>query len=147
MNLDALIEFFHGLTPESVTRFPEFYSADAYFKDPFNEVRGVDAIQRVFAHMFEQVGEPRFVVSDKVVDDGGAMLIWTFSFRPARWGGGGTQVIRGASHLKFDAAGKVDYHRDYWDAAEEFYLKLPVVGMLMRGLRRLLAVPGAGVSP
>ena len=120
MNLDALIEFFHGLTPESVTRFPEFYSADAYFKDPFNEVRGVDAIQRVFAHMFEQVGEPRFVVSDKVVDDGGAMLIWTFSFRPARWGGGGTQVIRGASHLKFDAAGKVDYHRDYWDAAEEF---------------------------
>ena len=139
MNLDALIDFFHGLSPESVARFPEFYSADAYFKDPFNEVRGVAAVQRIFTHMFDQVGEPRFIVTEKVVDDGGAMLIWTFSFRSARRGGGKTQVIRGVSHLKFDAAGKVSYHRDYWDAAEELYMKLPVLGVLMRGLRRVLA--------
>lgn len=147
MNVDALIEFFHALTPQSVARFPEFYSADAYFKDPFNEVRGLAAVQRIFTHMFEQVGEPRFVVSERVVDDGGAMLIWTFSFRSVRLGGGGTQVIRGMSHLKFDASGKVNYHRDYWDAAEELYMKLPVLGMLMRGLRQALAAPAAGVSP
>ncbi|MGA9962988.1 MAG: nuclear transport factor 2 family protein, partial [Azonexus sp.] len=90
-------------------------------------------------HMFDQVGEPRFVVSEKVVDDSGAMLIWTFSFRAARRGGGRTQVIRGVSHLRFDAAGKVSYHRDYWDAAEELYMKLPILGVLMRGLRRALA--------
>jgi steroid Delta-isomerase len=106
MNLDALIEFFHRLSPESFARFPEFYSADAYFKDPFNEVRGVAAIQHIFTHMFDQVGEPRFVVSEKVVDDGGAMLIWTFSFRAARRGEGRMQIIRGVSHLRFDAAGK-----------------------------------------
>ena len=147
MNLDALIEFFHGLSQESVARFPEFYSADAYFKDPFNEVHGVAAVQRIFAHMFEQVGEPRFIVSEKVVDDGGAMLVWTFNFRSARRGGGETQAIRGVSHLKFDTAGKVNYHRDYWDAAEELYMKLPGLGMLMRGLRRVLAAPAAGVIP
>ncbi len=146
MNLDALIDFFHGLSPESVARFPEFYSADAYFKDPFNEVRGVAAVQRIFTHMFEQVAEPRFVVSEKLVDDGGAMLVWTFNFRSARRGGGETQAIRGVSHLKVDAAGKVSYHRDYWDAAEELYIKLPVLGMLMRGLRRALAAPAAGLN-
>ena len=64
-----------------------------------------------------------------------------------RWGGGEMQVIRGVSHLKFDAAGKVNYHRDYWDAVEELYMKLPVLGMLMRGLRWALAAPVAGVSP
>ena len=147
MNLDALIEFFHGLSPECIARFPEFYSADAYFKDPFNEVRGVAAVQHIFIHMFDQVGEPRFIVTEKVVDDGGAMLVWTFNFRSARQGGGETQAIRGVSHLRFDAAGKVNYHRDYWDAAEELYMKLPVLGMLMRGLRRALAAPVAGVSP
>ena len=147
MTIEALIDFFHGLSPQSVARFPEFYSADAYFKDPFNEVRGVAAVQQIFTHMFEQVGEPRFVVGEKVVDDGGAMLIWTFNFRVTRWGKGEMQVIRGVSHLKFDASGKVNYHRDYWDAAEELYMKLPVLGMLMRGLRRALAAPVAGVSP
>jgi steroid delta-isomerase len=139
MTLEALIDFFHGLSPQSVDRFPEFYSADAYFKDPFNEVRGVAAIQRIFTHMFRQVGEPRFVVTGRVVDEGGAVLIWEFYFRVRLWGKGEAQMMRGVSHLKFDAGGKVNYHRDYWDTGEELYMKLPALGTLMRGLRRALA--------
>ena len=139
MNPDALIDFFHGLSPESVVRFSEFYSADAYFKDPFNEVRGVAAVQRIFSHMFKQVAEPRFIVTEKVVDEHGAMLIWEFSFRVKLWGKGETQGMRGVSHLKFAADGKVNYHRDYWDTGEELYMKLPAIGTLMRGLRRVLA--------
>jgi hypothetical protein len=36
----------------------------------------------------------------------------------------------------FNQDGKVVIHRDYWDAAEELYEKLPVVGGLMRWLKR-----------
>jgi len=139
MNVDELIRFYHELSPESVARFGEFYSENAYFKDPFNEVRGIAPIQRIFSHMFGQVGEPRFVVVDKVVDDRGAMLIWEFSFRVRFWGKGETQILRGVSHLRFADNGKVDYHRDYWDTGEELYMKLPGLGSLMRGLRRVLA--------
>jgi len=139
MQLDALIQFYNDFSPASVARFPEFYSDDAWFKDPFNEVRGIAAIQHIFTHMFGQVAEPRFVVTEKVVDANGAMLAWEFCFRVKRWGKGETQLMRGVSHLKFDAAGKVCYHRDYWDTAEELYMKLPAIGTLMRGLRRMLA--------
>jgi ketosteroid isomerase-like protein len=139
MKVDELIRFYQAISPESIARFPDFYSEDAFFKDPFNEVHGVGAIQRIFSHMFGQVDEPRFVVTEQVVDAGGAMLIWEFHFRVRRWGKGETQVMRGVSHLRFDAAGKVNYHRDYWDTAEELYMKLPVLGSLMRALRRALA--------
>lgn len=139
MSLDALIRFYQELSPGDVERFAEFYSADAYFKDPFNEVRGIPSIQRIFRHMFGQVAEPRFVITARVADPGGAMLVWEFSYRVRLWGKGETQIMRGVSHLRFDAAGKVEYHRDYWDAAEELYMKLPVLGWLMRGLRRVLA--------
>lgn len=139
MNLDALIRFYHELSPASLGQFAEFYSADAHFKDPFNEVRGVAAIQRIFAHMFRQVAAPRFVVSERFVNTDGAVLVWTFHYRVQRWGRGEMRVIRGVSHLRFAADGKVCHHRDYWDAAEELYLKLPVLGLLMRGLRRALA--------
>ena len=47
--------------------------------------------------------------------------------------------MRGVSHLKFAADGKVNYHRDYWDTGEELYMKLPLIGAVMRGLKRLLA--------
>ena len=139
MDLDRLIAFYNAFAPDSVDRFAEFYSPDAYFKDPFNEVRGIPAIQRIFRHMFEQVGEPRFAVVDKVVDARGAMLVWEFYFRVRLWGRGEAQVMRGVSHLRFDADGKVCYHRDYWDTGEELYMKLPGLGLLMRGLRRALS--------
>lgn len=135
----TLIDFYQTLTPATLSRFGEFYSADAWFKDPFNEVHGLPAIERIFAHMFKQVDEPRFVVEEQVVDAGGAMLVWSFHFRVRLWGKGQPQKMRGVSHLKFNADGKVCYHRDYWDTAEELYMKLPGLGSLMRGLRRALA--------
>ena len=143
MSLDRLIDFYHTLTPEKVGQLPELYSADAYFKDPFNEVRGVAAIQCIFTHMYRQVEAPRFVVSERVVDTHGALLIWEFRFRRDGGGQDETQRIRGASHLKFDAAGKVCYHRDYWDAAEELYMQLPIIGRLMKWLQRRLSAKQA----
>jgi len=145
MNLDRLIAFYQELTQESVRRFPEFYGADAYFKDPFNEVHGVEAIQRIFTHMFRQVDTPRFVVTERVADANGVMLAWELHYRVRLWGQGETQLIRGVSHLKFGADGKVNYHRDYWDAAEELYMKLPAIGSLMRGLRKILAARNTDV--
>jgi len=51
---------------------------------------------------------------------------------------GVVQTIHGASHLRFDAAGRIAYHRDYWDAASELYAKLPLIGPVMRYLQRRL---------
>ena len=137
MDLDRLIAFYQELTPESVQRFSEFYSADAYFKDPFNEVRGAQAIAGIFDHMFHQVEAPRFVVIEHAVGTDGVMLVWDFSYRVRFWGQGKTQVIHGVSHLKFDADGKINYHRDYWDAAEELYMKLPFIGRIIKCLKQV----------
>ena len=139
MALDELIRFYQELTPESVTRFADFYSNDAYFKDPFNEVKGVSAIQKIFSHMYQQVADPKFEVSETIVAENGVMLVWVLHFRIRTWSKGELQVMRGVSHLRFDAEGKVNYHRDYWDTAEELYMKLPLLGCLMRGLRKVLA--------
>lgn len=135
MRLDDLVSFFETLMPQSLERFPEFYAADAWFKDPFNEVRGVGAIRHVFEHMFRQVENPRFVVTERLAEADRAMLVWEFHFSRS----GTPRVIRGASHLRFDAEGRVARHRDYWDAAEELYMTLPLVGWLMRRLRQALS--------
>ena len=139
MDLDRIVRFYQEFSRESLGGFADLYSADAWFKDPFNEVRGVEAIQRIFTHMFRQVDAPRFVVTGQMARGDEAMLVWEFRYRVRRWGRGEEQVIRGVSHLKFAVDGKVDFHRDYWDAAEELYMKLPLIGRLMSGLRRLFA--------
>ncbi|MBK8184460.1 MAG: nuclear transport factor 2 family protein [Candidatus Competibacteraceae bacterium] len=139
MQLTVLIDFYQTLTPDSVSRFPEFYSEDARFKDPFNEVVGIAAIQRIFNHMYRQVNEPRFVIVEYSVFPGGTMLVWGLHFHFKRRVNAGSEVIRGMSHLTFDSEGKVTYHRDYWDTAEELYMKWPLLGSVLRRLRRALA--------
>ncbi len=133
--LDRVRTYFEQLTPDALARLGEIYTDDAYFKDPFNEVRGTAAIRRIFEHMFVQLAEPRFEIRDAVAQGADAFLTWDFRFRLRRFRDTG-QVIRGASHLRFAPDGRVCFHRDYWDAAEELYEKLPLIGGLMRWLKR-----------
>lgn len=136
-DIDTLVRWFETLEPASVERIGEFYAADAFFKDPFNEVRGVEGIGRIFAHMFDQVVDPRFRITERIIAANGAMLTWDFTFRFKP--GSGIVTVRGASHLRFDSQGRIEFHRDYWDVAEELYSKLPLIGALMRLLRRRLS--------
>ena len=138
--VDALVDLYEGLSPADVGRFREFYADDVFFKDPFNEVRGVARVQRIFSHLFSQLDDPRFVVFDRIVSENGALLVWEMRFRQKNsHRQGPVQIIRGASHLKFDVDGQVTWHRDYWDAAEELYAKLPGIGWLIRLLKRKFA--------
>jgi steroid Delta-isomerase len=135
VRLDEIVAWFESLTPQSVDRVGEFYTPDAYFRDPFNEVTGVERIRRVFAHMFGQVADPRFRITGRWEGSDGVMLGWDFAFRA----GGRARLVRGVSHLRFAPDGRIAWHRDYWDAAGELYETVPGLGVLMRFLRRRLA--------
>jgi ketosteroid isomerase-like protein len=134
--VEKIAVFFETLTPQSIERFSQFYTEDAYFKDPFNEVRGVPAIQRIFRHMYETLDEPHFVVTARLVEGEQVFLSWDFHFRFRNFKTSELQTIRGATHLRLAPDGRIRAHRDYWDAAEELYEKLPLVGGLMRWLKR-----------
>jgi steroid Delta-isomerase len=134
--LNLLAAYFESITETTLPQLRDFYAADAYFKDPFNEVRDVAAIEHIFAEMYVSLLDPRFVVHSKVEQGDEAFLTWDFQFRIKKLKPNVTQTIRGSSHLKFDVHNRVCYHRDYWDAAEELYEKLPLIGGLMRFLKR-----------
>ena len=134
--LPRLRAFFEGLQPADALRMGEFYAPDALFKDPFNEVRGPAAIGQIFGHMYTVMHGPHFVVTGQIAERDEAFLRWEFRFRFQRFSPDTPQVIHGASHLRFNPDGLITLHRDYWDAAEELYEKLPAVGPLMRWLKR-----------
>ena len=136
-----LAQLYEQLTPAQLSLLGDYYAPDARFKDPFNDVRGVPAIRAIFAHMFENLEQPRFIVTQRLVQDDRAFLQWEFHFRMKRWRAQVPQCIHGATLVHFDAQGSVTRHRDYWDPAEELYEKLPVLGALMRWLRKAGAAP------
>jgi ketosteroid isomerase-like protein len=137
--LQRVVHFFEHLQPNDVAQIAQLYTADAQFKDPFNEVQGIAALEHIFTHMFEALNAPRFVITQQVHNGAQCFVTWDFFFSVARMDKGETQIIRGATHFVLrEEAGmwRVAVHRDYWDAAEELYEKLPVVGGLMRWLKK-----------
>ena len=137
--LERLVYFFEHLQAADVARLGDIYTADAFFKDPFNEVQGVPAIARIFTHMFDALDAPRFVITQQVQQGAQCFVTWDFLFAMPQLNGGQTITIRGASHIvvcEDQGRWRVAVHRDYWDAAEELYEKLPVLGSLMRWLKR-----------
>jgi steroid delta-isomerase len=134
--VDLIVHTFESLTPERVAQLGAIYAPDATFKDPFNAVRGLTDIQTVFAHMYVSLESPRFVITQRIVDGAQCFLTWEFRFRFKRFHTDVDQCIVGGSHLQLDANGRITLHRDYWDAAEELYEKIPLLGGLMRWLKR-----------
>ncbi len=134
--LDKLIHFFESISQENTVDLKQIYTDDVFFKDPFNEVNGIQHVITIFDHMFHQLDQPRFVVTTHVSQGDQAFLTWDFLFKMKRFNRN-EQCIRGASHIRFAADGRVSYHRDYWDVAEELYEKLPLIGSVMRGLKKM----------
>ena len=131
-----LATFFETLSPQSITQLHTIYAAQARFKDPFNEVHGLPEIERIFRHMYVALNQPHFVITGQLVDGQQAFLTWEFRFHFKRFDTTTLQTVRGGSHVVFNEQGLVTLHRDYWDAAEELYEKLPLVGGVMRWLKK-----------
>lgn len=138
--LDTLCAYFEKLSANNLDELDTYYAADARFKDPFHEVVGVAAIRAILKHTFDKLSDARFRVTQRFPGEKGhAVILWEMDFtmpvtrEPT--------TIRGVTHLVFATDGKLTLHRDYWDAAEELYSRLPVLKWLMRALARQAAAP------
>ncbi|PTQ87901.1 nuclear transport factor 2 family protein [Agitococcus lubricus] len=132
-HLNRLVAWFEQLSPTSLEDIATIYHANSYFKDPFNEFYQRDELKKLFANMFEKLQNPRFVIEETISQSNSTFIVWHFDFslRQRRL------QIKGSSHIKFDETGLVTYHRDYWDAAEELYEKLPVIGYVFKQLKKI----------
>jgi limonene-1,2-epoxide hydrolase len=131
--------FWESLSRASLATLREVYDDEVRFRDPFNDLQGAAALHALLARMFEQLEAPRFVVREVALQDDGAMLVWDFHYRLRNWQPTRLRQIHGLSHVRFGSDGRVIDHRDYWDAAAEVYEHLPLLGPLLRWLKRRMA--------
>jgi steroid Delta-isomerase len=138
-SLNKLVKYWQTLTPDTIARIGEVYKDDATFQDPFNAVKGLPAISHIFHDMFVRCHAPRFVITETIMEDNRALLVWDFTFRLKSLKPDLTRKIHGTSLIRFAADGRVQSHRDYWDAAGELYEQLPIIGSIMRWLKKRMA--------
>lgn len=146
-SFDRLVQGYEQLSPNSLNELMSLYSDDAFFKDPFNEVRGKAQIQAIFDDMFEHLHEPRFVITHRVTQADHMVLMWDMHLSLKGKRAQRRHIIRGCTHLRCNSQGLIDWHRDYWDTGEELYVHVPVLGAVIRAIRRKLRTVTNPKSP
>jgi hypothetical protein len=109
----------------------EVYADDAYFRDPFHEVDGIDAIEKYFVASTESIEECTFDMQDVARHDRNYYFRWTMHLKTKRDPEHPIESI-GITHVRFDDKGKVVFHQDYWDAGSVVYERIPVLGSMVR---------------
>lgn len=134
----AYVRFYEALSPATVADLQSVVHDDVRFKDPFNEVVGLKAYTALLNAMFRAAPDIQFEVLHTSYDGDACFLRWN-SRGTVKALGKDPWVIQGMSELRFADDGRVISHIDYWDAAAQFYERIPVVGAIIRFIRRRVA--------
>ncbi|NBC32960.1 MAG: nuclear transport factor 2 family protein [Alphaproteobacteria bacterium] len=110
------------------------FAPDGRFVDPFSDIRGAARIRQHLARAYERLHDVRITVTDQAFSGRVAYLRWTFGFRLGR--GRAVREIIGMSEVHIDDEGRVTLHFDHWDAASQIYEAIPLLGNLLRKIKR-----------
>ncbi|GLQ05935.1 nuclear transport factor 2 family protein [Sneathiella chinensis] len=135
----AYARYFETLSPETVDDLDGLAGDALYFEDPFNQVRGRDKVKQLFRQMFDHVSDPAFHVYPPYWESGKGQVLLKWRFTGQNRHLGPIDFV-GLSEVTFDAEGKIVSHVDYWDASTHFYAKIPLIGGMIRFVKRRMAL-------
>lgn len=132
------VDFYKVFSAEAIrAKVRGIYADGAYFRDPFHEVSGIDAIERYFVASTAGVEECRFDIQDVAGFHGNYYVRWVMHLRTKRDPGNPIETV-GVTHVRFDDGGKVVFHQDYWDAGI-VYERIPLVGWMIEKVKGRIA--------
>ena len=122
--------------PEVPFPFEQVYSPDAiFFEDPLHRADGLDAVRRHFERLNANLRVCHFEYGPAFVEADEAVLSWSMKLELRR-GPRQPVVAPGMTHLRF--ADRISYQRDHFDAGALVYEHVPLLGWIIRSLKRRL---------
>lgn len=134
--VDAFCEAFVEITPERPVDVAALYAPDVVFEDPVHRIEGRDALASYFRKLDGNLRYARFEVTDRLEADGRAALAWTMRLR-LRVGPRREVVMPGTTWLRFGE--RIHHHHDDFDLGALVYEQVPLLGTVVRAVRRRMA--------
>lgn len=133
--LQRFTEVYQSLTKDNLSTLKTVYSPAISFQDPLHQVQGYAAFEAYFAALYTHLECCRFEIKDLFYQNNQACVIWTMTFVHPRLKGGKPVCVEGTSHLQFNEI-YIEKHRDYTDLGQMLYEHIPVLGAVIRTLKK-----------
>jgi ketosteroid isomerase-like protein len=136
--LQDFVEFYQQLDTSSAKNLCNIYSEEIVFVDPVSTYKGLPALELYFSTLLSDTNTCHFIIQELNHHTDTAFVTWQMSFSHPKLKKGKLIVVDGTSHILIKD-NKIVSQRDYYDLGNMLYEHLPVLGYLVRYLKRKLA--------
>ena len=126
--IENYVKLFESLNLKNLHKFDEFLDENIYFEDPFNKVYGIENFKRIFSNTLNKLDNVEFKVLNIISKNNIYIIKWEmiyFAFNK-------TNSIFGLSEVTISENNKIVSHIDYWDSYNNFYTKIPFLGLIFK---------------
>ncbi|WP_028580165.1 nuclear transport factor 2 family protein [Desulfogranum japonicum] len=134
--MNAFFEIYNQLHKDNLELLRDVYSKDVVFVDPAHEIQGIEELITYFSALYSNVDSISFDFTDHLLVEDSGYVRWKMTFSHKRLNRGLPVMVDGVTYLQFDSAKMVDYHRDYFDLGAMLYEQIPVLGKVIRTIKK-----------
>ena len=126
--IENYVKLFESLNLKNLNKFDKLLDENIYFEDPFNKVYGIENFKRIFSNTLNKLDNVEFKVLNIISKNNIYIIKWEmiyFAFNK-------TNSIFGLSEVTISENNKIVSHIDYWDSYNNFYTKIPFLGLIFK---------------
>tara|TARA_B100001109_G_scaffold173422_1_gene141761 strand:+ start:1564 stop:1998 length:435 start_codon:yes stop_codon:yes gene_type:complete len=120
----------YGQPGPTAGQWKAVYAEDVVFIDPTQEKRGVESYIRAQDGLMRRCDDVFLETESVAINNDVAFVEWRMGLKIK----GIEFIYPGATRLRFDGAGKIVHHRDYFDFVGPTFEPVPVLGGFVRWL-------------
>lgn len=133
--LQRFVDIYSKLGTDNLGLLEQVYHDDVVFCDPMHQVNGRTALLSYFDRMYSRVIDCRFNIEHVLETENEAAIYWTMVYSHTALNSRKPITVQGHSHIKAQQD-RVIYHRDYLDAGAMVYEHIPLLGGVIRGIKK-----------
>ncbi len=133
--LERFVTYFENLKGDRIPDLSEIYDQNIIFQDPIHRIESLGALSNYFNKLNQNLKSGGFQFTSTRVMEKTAYLEWVMRIellKPNK-----KVSAYGISILTFED--RITQQRDYFDAGELFYENVPLIGGIIRFLKRKIA--------
>ena len=126
--IENYVKLFESLNLKNLHKFDKLLDENIYFEDPFNKVYGIENFKKIFSNTLTKLDNVEFKVLNIISKNNIYIIKWEmiyFAFNK-------TNSIFGLSEVTISENYKIVSHIDYWDSYNNFYTKIPFLGLIFK---------------
>ena len=126
--IENYVKLFESLNLKNLHKFDKLLDENIYFEDPFNKVYGIENFKKIFSNTLTKLDNVEFKVLNIISKNNIYIIKWEMIYLAFNK----TNSIFGLSEVTISENNKIVSHIDYWDSYNNFYTKIPFLGLIFK---------------